>query len=178
LRFSRDGRFILYDPARPPKATPNHKRTVRLLDVASGKDSPWLEDPADSIEVVSAFGEDGSWVAIAKHPPGSQGSTGTFIVPWREAPVPAAEWIEVPVPADVYYNVAIAGNYFVYLQGSKMMVYAMDPATRSFGQPRELKWPAGAPLYKAENSRLIRGEGLVYDREEATFSSWLMKLPQ
>jgi serine/threonine protein kinase len=51
--FSPDGRFLFHDGGAKVKDDPKRKSTVRLLEVASGKDRLWLEHPTDSVFVAS-----------------------------------------------------------------------------------------------------------------------------
>jgi hypothetical protein len=81
-RFSPDGRFLLYSPEVQPK--PNGlKRTIRLREVASGNDRPWMEHPTESV-TTAGFDEDGARLAIAVYPAGSAQTSKAYLVPWRE----------------------------------------------------------------------------------------------
>src|SRR5262249_10228637 len=149
------------------------KYTLRLMDLATGKDRPWLEHPTESISISGVFGVDSQWVALRLHPPGSDASHW-MIVPWRPDPVPASEWIEargVPTSA----NYATKGNYFHFYRGDKLMAVHFDPKTRSVSNPYEVKLPADT--VKPSDTKLLRGPGLVFGRPEFTSSVWLMKLP-
>jgi hypothetical protein len=50
VQFSADGRFLAYQPEATVKRNLNRKYTVRLLEVASGKDRLWLE-PSQSVTI-------------------------------------------------------------------------------------------------------------------------------
>ena len=175
LRFSPGDRFLTYYPG-PAKSDPNLKRTIHVLEVASGKERPWLEHPTDSIDSISPFGEDGNWMAIVIRQPGSGGPGRRFVVPWRESPVPVSEWVELHLPVESF-NTAVAGNYFLYFLGSKMMTITFDPSTRTLSEPREVKWVGPAPI-KLDDTWLIRGPGAVFERQQTKSSSWLLKLPE
>ena len=69
------------------------------MELASGKDRPWLEHSTESVWADS-FGEDGAWLAISLYPPGLVHASEHYLVPWREEPVPVVEWLEAPVSAE------------------------------------------------------------------------------
>jgi hypothetical protein len=170
-RFSPDGRFLLYSPERKPNLS-NRKWTVRLMELASGKDRPWLEHPTESVWAES-FSDDGAWLAILLFPPGSAQLPKHYLVPWRNEPVPVAEWVEAPVSAQRWgYN---PSSGFLYSpRNSKFMGVRFDAKTRTFGEPFDTKAAGWKP---EDNSWQIRGPGLVYSQHETHGSVWLMKLP-
>jgi eukaryotic-like serine/threonine-protein kinase len=90
--FSPDGRFLFHSPEYSSEdklnQDPKRKFTVRLLELASGQDRPWVEHPTDSAIVGNAVSQASAWVMIGLRPPGSTGSWREFLVPWREEPVP------------------------------------------------------------------------------------------
>jgi hypothetical protein len=150
--------------------------TVRLLEVASGKDRAWLEHPTDSVTAYF-FGGNGEWVAADVKPLGSEVSKH-YLVPWREEPVPVSEWIAVPpVSNDMRYWPA--GNFYYFRRDSKLAGVRFDPKTRSFGQPVDVKFPPGsATEWKPGDRWTNAGPGLVFTREEKHGAVWLMKLPE
>jgi len=162
---------VALDPKR-------RKYTLRLLEVASGKDRPWLEHPSDSIINVGTFGDDSTWITFRLQPVGSQAPSRIYIVPWREEPVPLPEWIEVNLPTE-YYTFAPHGNFFQFFQGSRLMAIRFDPKTRTFSDPYEVTYvPGTAETPRPDDLWGIRGPGLVFSRREISSSAWLMKLPQ
>ena len=175
--FSPDGRFVLY--VANPRAnfnSPERKMTVRLLEVASGKNKPWLEHPTDSVVAVR-FGGNGEWVATGVHPLGSKISK-PYLVPWREEPVPVSEWIAAP-PVGNDWKYTPAGNFFYFERDSKLVGVRFDPKARSFGQPFDVKFPPGsAAEWKRDDNWVIAGPGLVFTRAENHSGVWLMKLPE
>ncbi|HYW41937.1 MAG TPA: protein kinase [Bryobacteraceae bacterium] len=179
LRFSADGRFLMFWPeARVALDPKRRKYTLRLLEVASGKDRPWLEHPSDSIINVGTFGDDSTWITFRLQPVGSQAPSRIYIVPWREEPVPLPEWIEVNLPTE-YYTFAPHGNFFQFFQGSRLMAIRFDPKTRTFSDPYEVTYvPGTAETPRPDDLWGIRGPGLVFSRREISSSAWLMKLPQ
>ena len=159
------------------KPDPKQKYTVRLLEVATGKDRPWLEHPSDSITGGGTFGADRAWVDIIVRPIGSQ-ATRHYVVPWREEPVPFSEWVEVKIPVQ-YSNYAPTGNFFNYFQGDKLMAIHFDLKTHRFGDPYEVKFVPGSDVaLTPEDGWGIRGPGLALARRETQSSVWLMKLPE
>ena len=172
-RFSPDGRFLLYSPEVQSKPGPStRKLTVRLLELASGGDRPWLEHPTESV-LADSFGEDGAWFDVGVGRPDNR-----YIVPWREEPVPVSEWLEAPTrSAD--WEPAPSRNSFYIVQDRKLMGAQFDSKTRTFGQPFEVKFPPGSAVqWKPDDPWLIRGPGLVFTRQEPHGSVWLMKLPE
>jgi Tol biopolymer transport system component len=170
-RFSPDGRFLLYSP-EGPLGSSNRKLTVRLMELASGKDRPWLEHPTESVWAYS-FSDDGGWLAISLWPRGSTHPSKHYLVPWREEPVPVAEWVETPVSADRWEYSPSSG--FLYSpRNSKMMGVRFDAKTRKFGA----LFDTNAADWKPGDVWQISGSGLVYIRRETRGSVWLMKLPE
>ncbi len=122
LGFSPDGRFLFYNPEAKVQDDPKKKLTVRLLELASGKNKPWLEHPTDSVTVAGrTFGEHSDWLYMDLRQPGSSGSWG-YLVPWREEPVPESEWTKIPgfSPASPHpWDASPKGNFFYRPNGSK-----------------------------------------------------------
>jgi hypothetical protein len=180
-RFSPDGRFLLYNPEISVKPDPKRKFTVRLLEVANGKDRPWLEDASDSV-LVCTLGQDSAWLVVVLAPPGSSGFGRGYLVPWREQPVPKSEWIKIPLPdaAPNDWRVSPAGNFFYFLEGSHLMAIRFNPQRVDFSERQEVKFVPGSTVtLKSDDAWEIRGPGLVLEREELANSSvWLMKLPR
>ena len=181
--FSPDGRFLFYDPTAGVKENPKKKLTVRLLDVASGKDRPWLEHPIDSVFVGRTFGRDSGWLWLVLSPPELPWSRRRYLVPWRgEEAVPQAEWIRIPLPEGTAsvppWRVSPTGNFFYLFEGSKLMAVRFDPKTGGFGAPQEVKFVPGSEVtLKPDYDWAVRGPGLVFSRSEGGSSVWLMKLP-
>ena len=176
VRFSADERFLFYQPEGRVRPDDKRKFTVRMLELATGKDRPWLEHPADTILVVGTFGEDGKWVTVRVRPTGAQGPTRTYVVPWKEEPTPVSEWIEVKLPR-TESNYSPFGNYFLYLQNGKLMGAHFDSKTRTVSEPYEIHYrPGTAEVLKPGDAWGIRGPGLVFNRRELVSSVWLMKL--
>jgi hypothetical protein len=181
--FSPDGRFLFYDPTAGVKENPKKKLTVRLLDVASGKDRPWLEHPTDSVFVGRTFGQDSGWLWLVLSPPELPWSRRRYLFPWRgEEAVPQAEWIRIPLPEGTAsvppWRVSPTGNFFYLFEGSKLMAVRFDPKTGGFGAPAEVKFVPGSQVtVKPDDDWAVRGPGLVFSRSEGGSSVWLMKLP-
>jgi hypothetical protein len=173
--FSPDGRFVLYyTNARSNPNDPERKQTVRLLEVASGKDRPWLEHPTDSI-TLDRFRGIGEWVAVAVKPVGSDTSKH-YLVPWREEPIPASEWIAAPPVGDDW---KYTGNFFYFPRDSKLAGVRFDPKTRSFGQPFDVNVPPGSGAeWKTSYTWTTVGAGLVFTKHESHGAVWLMKVPE
>ena len=194
--FSPDGRFLFYDPGAKDS---KKKLTIRLLDVASGKDRPWLEHPTDSVFAGMSLGQDSGWLFVVLSTPGSPWSRRRYLLPWRgEEPVPQAEWIKIPLPdgtvedrfgesmnreaekdAGPPWRVFPTGNFFYFFEGSKLMAVRLDPKTASFSAHREVKFMPGSTVtLQPDDIWTVRGQGLVFSRFEGGSSVWLMKLPR
>jgi len=177
--FSPDGRYLLYSPEVKAKDGPNRRMTVRLLELASGKDRPWLEHATDSVSIADTF-NNGRWLGVWLGPPGSVASGRVYLVPWREEPVPLLEWIKTPwSDADVRRSASPTGNFVYFFEGSKLMTVRFDPQRAAFSAPQEVKLvPGSAVTPKPDDDWAVRGPGLVFSRRETGNSSvWLMKLP-
>jgi serine/threonine protein kinase len=181
--FSPDGRFLFYNAGARVKDDPKRKLTVRLLEVASGKDRSWLEHPTDSVFVGRTLGRDSGWLWLVLSPPELPWSRRRYLVPWRgEEPVPQAEWIRIPLPDGTAsvppWRVSPAGNIFYLFEGSKLMAVRFDPKTGGFSAPYEVKFVPGSEVtLKPDYDWAVRGPGLVFSRSEGGSSVWLMKLP-
>ena len=176
-RFSADGRYILFQPEARVAPDPNRKYSLRLLDVASGKDRPWLEHPTGSVTAVGTFGADSAWVAVRLQMVRGVDSGRWYVLPWKEEPVPPSEWIEV-TKAPAVANFAPHGDFFHFFQDGKLMAIRFNRKTRAVSEPYEVKFPPGsAEMVKPDDIRLLRGPGLVFSRRAFTDSVWLMRLP-
>jgi len=178
LGFSPDGRFLFYQPEASAGLDSARKLTIRLLDVASGEDRPWLEHPSDSIGSIAMFGEDSFWVSFSTKPLGSKGPASHYIIPWQTEPVPLSNWIKVgPLPSD--YGVLQSG-IFLYFVDASLNAIRFNSKTRKIGAPYEIKFvPGGVVTLRADDLWEARGPGLVFTHaEENTKSIWLMKLSQ
>ncbi|HUD98580.1 MAG TPA: hypothetical protein VMR62_03335 [Bryobacteraceae bacterium] len=176
--FSPDGKFIFYNPEAKVKDDPKRKLTVRLLEVSSGKDRPWLEHPTDSVSVAGTF-DNGRWLGVWLGPPASQESWQEYMVPWTEGPVPQLDWIRTPwTDAGVQRSASPTRNFVYFFEGSKLMAVRFDPQRAIFSEPQEVKFvPGSAMTPKPDDTREVRGPGLVFSRREmGNFSVWLMKL--
>jgi hypothetical protein len=157
-------------------------RIVRLLDVASGKDSPWLEHSVDSAFVDSTLDRDPGWLIVTLSPPGSPSSQRSYLVRWREEPVPQSEWIKIPWTGGAgtaNWRVSPSGNFFYLFEGSKLTAVRFDSQKDSFGGPVEVKYAPGSTVtLDPGDDWTVRGPGLVISREETIMSVWTMKLPR
>ena len=178
-RFSPDGRFLLYNPEASVKPGPKRKFTIRLLELATGKDRLWLEDPSDSA-FIPVLGQDSAWLLIVLAPPGSSGIGRGYLVPWREQPVSQSEWIMIPQlgAAPDNWRVSPTGKFFYFREGSQLKAIRFNPQRADFSEPMEVKFVPGS-LKLGDNEWTIRDPGLVFSHEEVANSSvWLMKLPR
>jgi hypothetical protein len=179
-QFSPDGRFLFYQPEARVNPDSKGKLTVRLLEVASGEDKPWLQHPTDSVAVGGTLGQDSTWVWLSSTAPGSLGPRGRYLVRWRQEPVPQSEWIKIPLP-DANPNawrVSPTGSFY-YFEASKLMMVRFDPQKAKFSEPREVKFVPGSPVtFKPDDDWAVRGPGLAFSPQEYAGSVWLMKLPR
>jgi hypothetical protein len=178
--FSPDGRFLFYSPEIHSKPDPNQKRTVRLLELASGKDRPWAEHPTESASVGSVVGQDSQSIWVLLEPPGSYRAGRKYLVPWTEEPVPQSAWsngARRSVPASWRGGPGL--NFFYGFKDSKLLSSRIDPKTADFGEPQEVQFVPGPPVTFGPDDRwfVVRSPGLVFSRERTVHSVWLMDLP-
>jgi Tol biopolymer transport system component/tRNA A-37 threonylcarbamoyl transferase component Bud32 len=182
--FSPDGRFLFYDPGARVKDDPKRKLTVRLLEVASGKDSLWIEAPTNSVVVTDTVALNSGWLVIGLEFPGSHGPMQGYLVPWKQAPVPQSEWVRIPLPDRTGnahpWRASPLGDFLYLFEGLKLMAIRFDPQRVSLSEPYEVKFvPGSAMILKPDDDWTVRGPGLVFSRQETgTPSVWLMKLPR
>ena len=178
LDFSSDGRFLFYSPEQAPERDHEIKTTIRLMDVATGKDRPWLEHPVDSLTKAAPFGDGRTWVLVEVRQDPKAKSSRFYLVPWREVPAPVSEWLPITIPnesAPLNYG---TGSYDLsFFEGDKLMLVRFDPSTKQVSAPVLMKffdsvvpqrWP---PLAH-------RGGAVVFCKAESRSSVWLMKLPE
>jgi len=179
--FSPGGRFLFYRPEAKVKDDARRKSVVRLLDLASGKDRPCLEHPVDSVSVDYTLDGEPGWLILSLSPPGSS-SQQSYLVRWREEPVPQTEWIKIPWPGgtrSANWRVSRSGNFFYLLEGSKLKAVHFDPQRGSFGDPVGVTYAPGSTVtLDPGDDWTVRGPGLVISREETIMSVWTMKLPR
>jgi eukaryotic-like serine/threonine-protein kinase len=180
--FSPDGRFLLYDREAKVTENPKRKQTVRLLEVASGKDRLWVENSTDSVVVADTLGLDSGWLMLLLKLPGSQTKRG-YLVPWREEPVPQSEWTSIPLPGGNEnanpWRASPTGNFFYFFDGSRLMGVRFDPHRAGLSDPQEVRfWPGSEVTLKPDDDWTVRGPGLVFNHDTTNPSVWLMKLPR
>jgi Tol biopolymer transport system component/tRNA A-37 threonylcarbamoyl transferase component Bud32 len=183
LAFSPDGRFLFHAPETKVKVDTKRKLTMRLLEVASGKDRPWLELPTDSVFVPLTLGQNPGWLVLTVSRPGSPWSRQRYLLPWRDDPAPQSEWKKIPLPdgsgGAPPWRVSPAGTFFYLFEGSKLTAVHFDPQLASFSEHREVKFlPGSAVMLKPDDVWTVRGPGLVFSHREYSSSVWLMKLPR
>jgi eukaryotic-like serine/threonine-protein kinase len=176
LKFTLDDRFLVYSPGRPVKPDPNRKEVFHLLEVSSGKDRPWLEHATDSITGTGVtFGQNSGWTIIHTASVGSGRVATSYLVPWREQPVPQSEWIELKVPLPNYFM--SNSNCAYFFQDQRAMTTCFDPAMRHVSKPEPLKFLPGSDVMTATEMWRARASGIVFQRSQSSSSIWLMKLP-
>ena len=174
-RFTPDGRYLECSPETRVKNDPKRKYTTALLEVATGKLTPWLEDPAESIFVGGFFMRD--WALVDTERPGDKTSRRDWLVPLRPEPVPRSEWIEFHPPAKTWkYGVLTP---FIYgREKSQLMAIKFDAKQKRMSDPFPVQLLSGgaAELRPTDNFN-IRGPGMVFEHQETSGSVWLVKLP-
>lgn len=183
-QFSPDGRFLLYAPDIHPDDVSTKKRSIRLLELSTGKNKPWIEDASDSIRVTGAFGTAPGWIMITAQHAGSKAPLREYLVPWNAETVARSKWIEMPL-ADKDGNGSVwkgspDAHFFYTFEGSKLMGVPFDTVKQAFGKPSEIVAPVGSErVPKPTDFMTVRAQGLVFSREEGPSPSiWLMKLPR
>ncbi len=182
--FSPDGQFLLYDPEAHSKDDSPGKSSVRLLEVATGKDSPWMESPTESLAIADVVGGDSSWLVVTQQALGAQGKTRASLVPWRVQAPPRSEWIDLPLSGQTAkepaWRASPSGEFYYLFEDSKVMGVRFDSRKSQFGVPFEVKLaPGSKPTFQPSDDWSVRGPGLVFSHEETASSSlWLMNLPR
>jgi serine/threonine protein kinase/Tol biopolymer transport system component len=176
--FSPDGRFLFYHPEVKVKPDPKQKLTLRLLEISSGKDRPWAEDPIHSVSVLEPSGSGSEWVALTLRKPGEQ-AFQDYVVRWREQPIPPSELTKRMLPlGSGQRRFSPAGDVY-YVDGNRFMLRRFDRHSGNFGEAHEIGFPAGSAVSLDPSDRFaVRSRGLVFAHAEPAGSSlWLMKLP-
>jgi eukaryotic-like serine/threonine-protein kinase len=177
--FSPDGRFLFYIPEVKVKPDLKRKVSVHLLDVSTGKDRPWAEDPTRSVSVRETIGNGFEWVWLTLRQPGEQASED-YLVRWREGPIPLSELTKTKVPqVPGQHRFSPTGDFY-YVDGDKFMLRRFNPQTGDFGEAHDLVFlPGSAVALKTSDRFAVRSRGLVFAHSEPGGSSlWLMKLPR
>jgi serine/threonine protein kinase len=177
--FSPDGRFLFYHPELRVKPDPKRKLTVRLLEVSSGKDRPWAEDPTNSVSVHETIGNGLQWIRLTLRLPGAQASQD-YMVRWREEQIPQSEVTQKKVPEVPGQRRFSPTGDFYYVDGQKFMLRRFDAQKGDFGDAHEVEFLRdSAVTLKPSEQFAVRSRGLVFAHSEpATSSLWLMKLPR
>ena len=172
MGFSRDGKYILVNRGEPTKPRGDYRGAVVLLEVATGKLIPWLEDEQESVTNGGVFG--GNWIRVFTTRPGDPKSGRRYLLPWRTTPVPRAEWAEIKLPGTSQINRALP---FAYLQdGDRFTGMRFDG--RRFGEPFPLRFAPGSVTIGKDDHWWVRGPGIAFVHVEAQRSVWLMKAPE
>ena len=179
-RFSPDGRFLFYYPGfRSKQPDPKQKLTIRLLDLASGKDRPWMEHPTDSATVSNVVGGNSEWIVVVLQAPGSTEGGRRYLVPWKEEPVPPSVWAKGGMRVPLGWRAAPGGNFFYGFKGSKLFLARIDSQRADFDEPQEVQFMPGSPVtFSPDDLWHMRQPGLVFSRTVPVDSVWLMELPR
>lgn len=173
--FSPDGRSVFYQPEASSAQASHPKTSIHLMDVTTGSHRPWIEDRVESLGVKGLTGSKGEWVVVSATTPGARGNAArTFLVPWRNDPVPRAEWIDV-VGENLKFSPATDLAYF--FDGPRLMAMRFDPKTRQMGAPYEVRLASGSqPVLKPDDDWVVRGPGIVFSPTDIKGSVWLLKM--
>jgi hypothetical protein len=173
--FSPDGRFLFFQPEASSRPNVRRKTSIRLLDVASGAATPWLDDRADFLSGCGLTGNSGEWVVVSATTPGAAArQTRTYLVPWRVQPVPRSDWIEVAGENDMF---SPAGDLAYFFDGARLMAARFDPKSKAMGTPFQVRLARDAqPLLKPGDSWVVRGPGIVFSATDVKSSIWLLNL--
>jgi len=175
--FSPDGRYLLSSREARAKPNPKQNYSIARIEVASGRLVPWLEDPAESVEVRGFLMRE--WVVIDAQRPGEENVTQRgWLVPWRPEPVPRSEWIEFQPPGKTWDHSPVAP--FIYgLQESRLMATKFDAKQRRMSEPFPVRLAPDSPVeIRPTDNWFVRGPGIVFERRQTSGSVWLMKLPE
>jgi Tol biopolymer transport system component/tRNA A-37 threonylcarbamoyl transferase component Bud32 len=181
--FSPDGRFILYAQSPPSKLSAGNKKSVRILEVSTGKNRLWLEDSADLIQLSTWFGTNSGWILVTARGAGSPAVNRGFLAPWQEQAVPRSEWIQMPLGNKnggvARWRASRSGSFFYAFRGPQLIAVHFDTVKKAFGTPFEVIVPAGSEITPGPDDRVHgSAQGLVFSREESTNPVvWVMKLP-
>jgi len=129
----------------------------------------------DSLGVKGLTGSKGEWVVVSATTPGPRGSaTRTFLVPWRNDPVPRADWIEV---AGENLKFSPASHLVYFFDGPRLMTMRFDPKTKRIGAPYQVRLvPGSQPVLKPDDDWVVRGPGIVFSPTDIKGSVWLLKM--
>jgi hypothetical protein len=172
-RLLSNGLYLAISPGPSPRLKPNFKHTISLLEIASGIITPWLEDPADSLQIDGFLG--GDWTIIRAGPPGTT-SFRYYLAQWRPTPIPRSEWVEIHPPPHTVYSPTAP---FIYgFQNSQFMGMRFDPKKRGVAAQFPVRMPPGSAAEIRQDDTLnVRGPGITFERRQTSASVWLTKLP-
>ena len=156
-----------------------------LLDLSTGKEQAWIDDPAASIRLVRAGAVSSGWflVTVQENPAPRAPNADTWCLGSnRRLHDPNGLRCRSPILTGILRRGTARpdGSTFYTFRGSQLTAVRFDARKRTFGALQEINVPAGS-LKGPEpgDSISIRRKGLVFNREEGSASSvWLMKLPQ
>jgi len=173
-RFSPDGKYLLINSA--PRLGFQRKVSTSLLELSSGRSTPWLGDENESVQADSFFG--GEWVVIRTQIPGEGTTVRYHVAPWRPTSIPRSEWADFPVRS-ANFRSSLTAPFIYCFQNSRLMVMRFDTQQRKFSEPFAVRIPPGSPAEVQPNTEWsVRGPGITFARRQSRGSVWLMKLPQ
>lgn len=182
FQFSPDGHFVLYTAGVHLAENPGEKWTVRVIELSTRKDKPWIEDRSDSIRIANESTAGTGWIMLLAQAAGSATPARRYWVRWREQAPPRSEWIEFPTVAGrmVPWRSSPTGDFFYAFAGAKLMSLRFVRLKNAFGEPHEVSVPASSETAPTlEDAITVKAQGLVFAHGESENSGvWLMKLPR
>ena len=162
-------------PEAPVRPAPQRRLSTSVVELSSGKISPWLSDATESVTNYGFLG--GQWPIIRTERPGEQSTVRFYVASWSPIPPPRWEWVEYHQPR-ANWKYSVATPFIYWFEESRLMGIRFDAKQRRFSAPFLVRTPAAPPVeIRSTDDWSVRGPGITFARQEAKGSVWLMKLP-
>ena len=120
------------------------KMSTVLLEVSTGKITPLLSHPVESVTINGFFS--GDWAIVRRDIPNDGKLPTHSIALWRDGGLaPQSEWVPFERPAPTW-NYSPSQPLLYGFQDSQLVARRFDPKTRRFSNVFPVKIPSGGPV--------------------------------
>lgn len=177
-KFTLDGRYLYYNVGLTTKPSPDFRNRIGVIEIATGKSTPWLEDP-DLGVLANTFLAGGEWLLVSTMKPNQPATRRSYFVPWRIPVPPRSEWVEVPIGSESAVATGPDLNFVHFFRYGKLHSTRFDPKARRFATPAPVQFAAGSEVVPKEGDVVyLRGTTFAFTRRENIGSVWTMKMPE